>query len=140
MEPADYTEAKKQAATGLLSGAQQYDKALLTLAAGALGLSITFIKTIAPQPAPSTLWLLGLSWASFILALLSTLVSFQTSIYAFRRQDKILDLLYSSEETDRDKLKNHCVTATLLFNYVSLACFIIGTVLLASFSYVNLMN
>ena len=47
MEHHDYIEFKKMVSDGLLSGAQQHDKAILTLAAGALALSLTFIKDIA---------------------------------------------------------------------------------------------
>lgn len=138
MEAADYTEAKKQAGTALLSGAQQHDKAILTLAASALGLSLTFMKNSAPTTAPDTYWLLGFSWGCLIFAVVLTLASFQTSIHAFRRHDKILDLLYSGQESDPAKPKNHWTTATLTLSLLSLICFVAGIILLAIFSYVNL--
>lgn len=48
-------------ATGLLkahhTATQDYDKAVFTLAGGALGISLAFVRDIAPKPVPE--WLLG---------------------------------------------------------------------------------
>ena len=54
-------------------GAQQFDKAILTLTAGALAISLTFIKNIAPHPKAWTIIFLALAWFTFIVSLLSTL-------------------------------------------------------------------
>ena len=138
MDRSDYTAAKGHAASGLLSGAQQHDKAVLTLAAGALGLSISFVRNIAPNPSDGTLWMLAVSWLLFLLAITSTLASFQTSIHAFRRHDKILDLIHGGKDKAEGPAKNSWITATLVLNLVSPACFIFGAMFLATFSYTNL--
>ena len=137
MEPADYTEAKRQVAEGPLSGAQQHDKAILTLSAGALALSVTFVEKIAAKPDPDTYFLLAWSWGLFVASIVSTILSFQSSMLAYRRHDKILDTLFSLEETDSNKLKNHWVYVTLTLNLVSLVLFVAGTVLLLAYSYEN---
>ena len=46
MEQTHYIEMKKQVGDSLKSQADQFDKAILTLAAGALALSLTFVSTI----------------------------------------------------------------------------------------------
>src|SRR5262245_8526451 len=53
--------------------ADQHDKAILTLAAGGLALSITFLEKIAPNPRPDTLWLIAFSWGGFITSLVAIL-------------------------------------------------------------------
>ncbi len=82
-------------------GAQQFDKAILTLAGGALAISITFIKNIAPHPNVETIYLLKSAWFAFILSLLSTLCSFLTSQSACRKQRDIIE----SEESNNEKNK-----------------------------------
>lgn len=74
------------------SGSQQFDKAILTLAAGALAISLTFIKNIAPHPKDWTIYFLLASWIGFIISLVCTLCSFLTSQAAFRKQIEILGL------------------------------------------------
>jgi len=40
---------------------EQFDKAVMTLAAGGLSISLLFVEKIAPEPRPSTLfWLAGI--------------------------------------------------------------------------------
>jgi hypothetical protein len=56
---------------------QSFDKAIMTLAGGALGVSIAFIHDVAPKPEHK--WLLGVAWSLFALSLLLILASFLTS-------------------------------------------------------------
>jgi hypothetical protein len=56
---------------------RDFDKAVMTLAAGALGLSIAFIHDIAPDP--TFVGVLAAAWAFFAASLLAILVSFMTS-------------------------------------------------------------
>jgi len=49
-----YLEERKILIDSERETAQQFDKAILTLAAGALALSITFINQIAPEPKPNS--------------------------------------------------------------------------------------
>ncbi len=54
----DYLDERRLAMDAEKSGASQFDKAVLTLAAGAFGISIAFIREIAPSPTPhSEKWL-----------------------------------------------------------------------------------
>lgn len=57
-----YLEERKILIDAERDTAQQFDKAILTLAAGALALSITFINQIAPQPIPNSICFLITAW------------------------------------------------------------------------------
>ena len=60
--------------------AAQHDKAILTVASGGLALSLTFLKEIAPHPLPETWKYIGISWACFVLSILTILLSFNKPI------------------------------------------------------------
>ncbi len=126
---------KKQVGEALRSQADQFDKAILTLAAGALALSLTFIKEIAPTPDGLTITLLAWSWGCFVGSLCCTLLSCHTSVCAYRRFDEILNIQQSTPETDACSLNNHWVTVTLALNLLSLIIFVVGTGLLSYSAY-----
>lgn len=63
---------------------RDFDKAIMTLSAGALGVSIAFIHDVAPDP--KMVPLLGVSWIAFALSLLLILFSFLTSQRALRKE------------------------------------------------------
>ncbi len=56
---------------------KDFDRSVLVLAGGALGLSITFIHDIAPNPTHKLL--VGTSWTLFAVALLATFLSYLAS-------------------------------------------------------------
>src|SRR5262245_49255997 len=63
---------------------EAYDRTMVTLAGGALAISITFLEKVAPHPVPKdTVWILWVSWGSFVVSLLAILVSMLTSQRAF---------------------------------------------------------
>lgn len=130
----------------------QLDKALLTLNAGALAISITFLKEIAPKPSAWTIVLLILGWTAFIASLITTLLSFRKSAEAFDRQLQILDNeaqrdLHGNhgcgEQNDsnngqEDQSKNKAADSVKRLNLFSLWSFILGVVLLCAFAGVNM--
>lgn len=119
--------------------AEQYDKAMLTLSAGALALSITFVEKIAPNPDPNTNWLIGWSWICFIIAMLGTVSSFLTSQAACRKQRDLWDKRVKGiNTTPIDQEKNSFSDATRWFNGSSFFFFFVGVILLAIFSFENL--
>jgi hypothetical protein len=61
-----------------------YDKAVLSLSGGALGLSITFIRQIV-HGTPSGILLLELAWGGFALSILAIFVSMLTSQWALQK-------------------------------------------------------
>ena len=130
-----YLDERKQLIDAERNTAQQFDKAILTLASGALGLSITFIKQIAPHPKSQSIYFLIVAWVLFSFSILSTLISFLISQAACRRQREILDQDISEKE---HKINNNAADWTNRLNYLSIAFFILGIVFLIIFSAVNL--
>lgn len=136
-----YLEERNFLIKSKLDQSRQFDKAILTLAAGALGLSITFIKQIAPVIKPGTKCLLVGAWIGFGLSILLTLISFLTSQSACEKQIKILEKeFFDNQKNAKDNQKNKWATWTLWSNIISIISFIIGTFLLAYFSGKNLPN
>lgn len=70
---------------------EAYDKAVMTLAGGALGLSLTFVKEIARSPRPESLWRLETSWLCLTLSLGFILVSMLWSQWALRKAMRQVD-------------------------------------------------
>ena len=117
--------------------AQQFDKAILTLAAGALALSITFINQIAPQPKPNSVCFLILAWSLFSFSILSTLISFLTSQVACRQARDILDQQITGQDPNH---RSTAKTRTNRLNYFSIGTFIFGVIFLVVFSSINLFQ
>ena len=111
---------------------QSLDRTLITISAGAFGLSLAFIVQVAPEP--KALWSLYLAWGGFIFSLLSILLSFLASQQGFRRARDILDTYYQTKEREA----NGWDTLTGTLNVVSIASFIVGVVSLAYFAVRNL--
>lgn len=84
-----YLAERKLLIDGEKESARTFDKAMLTLSAGALGLSITFIRYVAPHPRLKIV--LFLAWLGFGIALTVTILGLHFSQLAFRRARDILD-------------------------------------------------
>jgi len=134
-----YLEERKLLISAEREGARQFDRAILTLAGGAFGLSLTFIRQIAPQPKSGTILMLIGAWVSFSASLLSTLISFLTSQSACSKQREILEKEYFGSSND-DQEKNMPAIWTRRLNWFSIVAFIFGVLFLASFSFLNLMS
>jgi len=136
-----YFEERKQLIDAEREGARSFDKAILTLAAGAFGLSIAFIEKIVPSPRAGSAEILVSAWALFGLSLLLTLVSFLTSQKACARQREILEENYfgQSRSAKQMTLRNIWATCTNVLNIFSIGAFILGVVLLAVFGAINVL-
>jgi len=141
-----YLEERKLLIDAEREASRSFDQAMITLSAGALGLSVTFIEKLAPAPAVSQ-WLLYSAWSCFTVALLAILSSFLCSQFAMRRQRDINDANYE-RETSEDSVsgelnseeRNRWATVTNILNWSSIVCFILGVAFLLIFSIVNLPN
>jgi len=132
-----YLEERKILIDSERETAQQFDKAILTLAAGALALSITFINQIAPEPKPNSVIFLITAWSLFALSILSTLISFLSSQVACRQMREFLDKQIT-EKGDYSEPAAKIWTNRL--NYLSIGSFVIGVVFLVIFSSINLLQ
>jgi len=116
----------------------RYDKWILTLSGGALGLSITFIEKIAKDPFPSTIPVLAVSWGFLVLALLMGLISLVTSQSAIRECRAELDNANLEERAPHFPNKRWFAILTNSLNWGALVAFIIGVILLCTFSIKNI--
>ena len=102
----------------------QFDKNILYISSGALGLSISFITDIVKLPVASYKWILGSSWIILTIVILFSLLSHYFSMKAinFRMQ-----YLQSNEDNKSENLNNK-VTLLNLLMLIGLPIGIIGLV------------
>jgi hypothetical protein len=112
---------------------QSFDKFLITLSAGALALSIAFMREIAPRPRDTAL--LVLAWGLFAASLLAMLASFLASQEGMRRCRDIIDARYSGGSEDDSNVWR---PVTRCLNVFAIIAFIGGVASLAAFSAANL--
>jgi len=136
-----YLEERKLLIHAEYEESRLFDKAILTLTAGAFGLSLTFIRLIVPTIKSGTMWMLICAWAGFCISLLSTLISFLTSQSACSKQREILEAEYFDNHGSQSKKahpKNKPGIWTKRLNKISISAFIIGVIFLATFTIANL--
>ena len=131
-----YQQDRKQTIEAEYSDAEHYDKWLITLASGAFGISIAFIRYIAPQPTLCSKFFLAASWVFLLLSISATMSSLQFSQVGFRRYREILDKKQIGE--DSQGMGNMYIKVVTHLNWSSLALFILGSAMLAIFSFLNL--
>ena len=136
MERETYLAERRELITSEADQARLYDRAILTLSGGALGLTLVFIRDVVPKLREGTEGYLIAGWGFLIVSLLATLISFHTSQLALRRQREILDDTY--EPSDKREIRagkpvNMPGIWTNFLNWLSLAAFIMGTISLIWF-------
>jgi hypothetical protein len=117
------------------SAQQEFDKAILSLSAGLLGLSLAFIKDIVPLSQATALFLLYLSWVLSAGAVLLTLVSFWASKRAFNAQlGALYDEYFGTEQTPQP---TRAALVTRWLTYGEGGCFALAVLLTVTFAIVN---
>lgn len=134
-----YFEERKSLVEAKREQSQLFDKAILTLAGGALGLSLTFIKEIISSHKPVQIYWLILAWICFIVSMLSTLISFLTSQCACSTQIEILEESYFNDTNKKSENNKIAAKWTNCLNWISILTFIMGAFSLGVFSIVNLL-
>jgi hypothetical protein len=79
---------------------QDFDKLLVLLASGALGLSVTFFDKIAPKPAEAIGWAVA-AWSLLAVSLLSSLFSLISSRKTIRLR---IDAEFTDDVTAQEKI------------------------------------
>jgi len=115
---------------------EAYDKAVMTLAGGALGLSLTFVKDIVKSPRPESLWRLETSWGCLTMSLAFILVSMLFSQWALRRAIRQVDEF----SLPRTRVGGIFASLTATLNILSGLAFLGGIALLAWFSIGNVKS
>lgn len=112
---------------------EAYDKALMTLAGGALGLSLTFIKDIVKSTQPTSLWTLMTAWGCLTLSLATILISMLSSQWAIRKAiHQVDDASFPGVIPG-----GGFAVATDVLNVVAGLAFLVGIALLVWFSISN---
>lgn len=116
--------------------ARSYDKTLITLSAGALVLSFTFIREMKTPPIAA--WQIYCAWAAFVVSLFLVLASFLLSQSAMRRQRDIIDDQYTQHPSLATPKSNPYVRWIVSMNWASLVLLALGVILFAAFATSNL--
>lgn len=113
---------------------EDYDKAVLALSGGGLGVSLAFLeKVVGPGPLQSKYFLAG-AWLSWAVSIASVLVSYFLSRHALRCAIEQVD----GTRPHIRRLGGKMAIATEIANVVSGLCFIVGVVLITFFAVFNL--
>jgi hypothetical protein len=120
---------RKELAESSRASTDAFDKAVATIAGGALALSITFIHDIAPSPVHKG-WI-GIAWGAFAVALVGSTASFLTSDVAHRRAITKLD-------EGKPWKQGGWGWTTIALNWTCAGAILAGAGALAIFAYLNL--
>lgn len=112
---------------------QSYDKTIVTLSGGALGLSLVFYEKVAGATPEGAVFLF-LAWGSWALSLLCVLFSFYFSAKALRKAVEQVDRgqIFSDEPGGASS------QATRILNIGSGVFFLLGVLLMIAFAAINL--
>lgn len=114
-----YAETRADLLKRQLSNAENYDKAILSVATAALGFSLVFLKEIAPIYIAKKFFLIEISWFFLVLSILATLLSFLSSQQAIKKQLVIAEEYYIKNNNDIINKKNWFSIVTDYLNLVS---------------------
>lgn len=134
-----YLEERRALIEAQQQAFQQLDKAILTIASGGLGLSIVFLKDIFTRSAIVHTWLLVISWALFVCAILSTLISFLTSQFAYKQQLALTDKHFANVDESSVMDKSRSKRATEFLNVISVCVLVLAIVALVIFISINFL-
>ncbi len=121
-----------------LESYKSFDKWLLTLSSGAFGISLAFIRQIAPKPDPETIVFIIIAWIGFCLAILTTLSSFLSSQRGFSKLIEELDLEYETGKEASMAKSDRWRAVVLTLNIFSILFFMIGVSCICVFAIKNL--
>lgn len=114
------------------SNSEAYDKALLTMSSGLLGLSIAFVKDASVRT-DTYLWLLYLSWVLLALTTSTTVINFLLGNIAIEQQIKLASRYYLEGDSSAFK-KTTIGRAVDILNALAgffFACGLVATILFA---------
>lgn len=130
-------------------GGDSFVKTMPTLSAGALGLSLAFLEKLAPKPQLYTLAYIRGTWIAFALSLGLILAGHLASQRSMQKQRDIIDEDWTRQANanpdsnaeppaGNPAANNVWSPITFWLNVLSLVAFMLGTILLAVFSWLNL--
>jgi hypothetical protein len=121
-----------------ISNSENYDKSILSLSSAFLGATITFIDKVVPLATAWYRWSIEISWGLFIIAIISTLVSFQISQKALDFQLKQAEDYYIYFIDSALLAKNKYDGCNNVLVRISGCGFVSGVIMLALFIILNI--
>ena len=135
----EYLERHRHLEDLVTDSSKSFDTTLITLASGALVLSIGFVNDIVPEP--KYIQLLIASWCCFGITLVAMLVSFYLSRRVSEVQLEVSAKDYQRESSQVEDSKVHGLGKTIEYiNIGSGLIFVIGVVCLLIFASVNILE
>jgi len=113
-----------------------YDKAVMTLSAGTLAISLTFVKDVINTPRPGTVIFLALAWTALAVSIVAILISMLTSQWALRKTIEQVDR--GQERQLRAEPGGWRSRLTAWLNVGAAVGFVLGVALLAWFAIANI--
>ncbi len=123
-----------------LSNSENADRAILTVSAAALGFSLAFIKDVVKLSEAEWLSLLYVSWLSFALATVCTLLSFFSSQRAIVKQLTLAERYYLLQDEQALNVRPKAAVITEWLNGGGAFLFVLGLVATCLFVSVNLVK
>lgn len=121
------------------SSQDSYDKAIMTVAAGALGLALGFVKPNPASAAPIVgKWLIWTACGAFTFSLLSVIYSYRLSFQSFTKQIVFVDDPLNRERVYQERPGGWYARLTEFLNWASFWTLLVGIVTLATFVIRNL--
>jgi hypothetical protein len=135
-----YQALRNQIWQGRQANYENQDKAILSLASGALGVSLAFVKDIVPISQASWITLLVTSWGLFGVSIVVVLISFGLAQAAHDLQLELARKYYVERSIDEDGMsKNRYLSCTEWLNRSAVVCFLAGLVCTVVFASVNVI-
>ena len=107
---------------------EDYDKAIVSLSGGGLGVSIMFIKEIVAKNTPKLMEAALASWVFWAISIVAVVVSYYLSYVAM---ETAIDQFDANETPSQPG--GIAARFTILLNFVSGGCFVLGIVFFVFF-------
>jgi len=120
------------------SNSDNFDKSILAYSTAGLGISLAFLKDFIPVTHAAATWLLYLSWAAFVMAVVLTMTSFVASQFGIKIQLQLNERYYLHGDEGVLQENNLAARATDWLNYTSGAVFLLALVATTTFVALNL--
>lgn len=115
---------------------ESFDKTVISLSGGALGISFLFLKDVVGPKTVSDPHLLIAAWSSWGLSSLFILISHLTSHYALNKAIEDFD----SDTIDSNRPGGYYSTITRLLNFLGAILFVAGIFCIILFANANLLG
>lgn len=118
---------------GQRNASRTLDKWVLTLSMASIGVSMTIVKDVMGEPTWYALLFLALSWLGFIVAVVSTVLSFGNSHSAYKDSIAAWDAKYDGKQHESKEAVLNTRTSNL--RACTVISFSVGVLMLCVFAY-----